>query len=137
MAGSRQITSLLLPNWFPCHLSSCYPFSILPHGSERVISGLISVPSNNSKPQVLSRMNEVHRSLAPAKCFSFISFFLSRLFPTHPTFPATPLQGSTCPELLPLLLCLPAMSLSPVHLAVPPPKLLLKGSVQMSPSLRT
>lgn len=71
MAGTRQIKSLLLPNWFPCYLCNYDPFSTLPHGSERVISGLKSVPSNSSKPKVLSRVSEIHYSLAPAKHFSF------------------------------------------------------------------
>lgn len=103
MAGSRQIKSLLLLNWFPCHFSNHYPFSTLPHRPEHVISGLKGVPFNSSKPKVLSRMNEVHHSLAPANCFSFIPFVYLDLSQHIPLSLQT-LQGSMCPGLLPLLL---------------------------------
>lgn len=135
MAGSRQIKSLLLLNCFPCHLSNYYPFSTLPHRPEHVISELKSVPFNSSKPKVLSRMNEIHQSLAPANCFSFIPFIYLDLSEHIPLFLQTLCKAQCAQDLCPCSsICW--------HVPLPCPPgsfltLLLTESAQMSPSLMT
>lgn len=70
MAGWRQSPSQLCANWVPCHLSALHS-AMKP---EHVISVLHSVPSNASKYKVLSRINEVHHSLASPNAAASILF---------------------------------------------------------------